>query len=242
MRAVRARRAVRAALALRPPVPDGTVEVAVYFTDGPENLYQLDQWFEPLRRTFTSDTTSRCSPATGRRRRHCSAPARSRCTTPRTSTASGVPCAGSRCGPCWPSTRTRPTSRRCASPNPAHRVHLPRRVRQGLHVEQPAEGLHRVFIAGTAARERILRKLIGFEVTSSRSGGPRSTSTTRPRIQPLVKHSSCQKKESTRYTNVRSVLMWRRIPMALMTEEFALWGFTGNRSLRFPPDHRATAR
>ena len=49
MRAIRARRAVRAALALRPPVPDGTVEVAVYFTDGPENLYQLDQWFEPLR-------------------------------------------------------------------------------------------------------------------------------------------------------------------------------------------------
>ena len=49
-RAVRARRAVRAELAGRPPVPDGTVEVAVYFTDGPENLYQLDQWYEPLRR------------------------------------------------------------------------------------------------------------------------------------------------------------------------------------------------
>jgi CDP-Glycerol:Poly(glycerophosphate) glycerophosphotransferase len=50
VRAVRARRAVRAALALRPPVPDGTVDVAVYFTDPPDNLYQLDQWFEPLRR------------------------------------------------------------------------------------------------------------------------------------------------------------------------------------------------
>lgn len=50
VRAVWARRVVRAEMALRPPVPDGTVEVAVYFTDGPENLYQLDQWFEPLRR------------------------------------------------------------------------------------------------------------------------------------------------------------------------------------------------
>jgi hypothetical protein len=50
LRAVRARRIVRAELAQRPPVPDGTVEIAVYFTDGPENLYQIDQWFEPLRR------------------------------------------------------------------------------------------------------------------------------------------------------------------------------------------------
>ncbi|WP_377639652.1 CDP-glycerol glycerophosphotransferase family protein [Oryzobacter terrae] len=50
VRAVRARRSVRARLAQRPAVPDGTVEVAVYFTDGPENLYQLDQWYEPLRR------------------------------------------------------------------------------------------------------------------------------------------------------------------------------------------------
>src|SRR5688572_26191900 len=49
-RAVAARRVVRARMAQRPPVPDGTVEVVVYFTDGPENLYQIDQWFEPLRR------------------------------------------------------------------------------------------------------------------------------------------------------------------------------------------------
>ena len=50
VRALSARRVVRARLARRPPVPDGTVEIAVYFTDGPENLYQVDQWFEPLRR------------------------------------------------------------------------------------------------------------------------------------------------------------------------------------------------
>lgn len=49
LRLVRARRDVRAVLAGRAPVADGTVEVAVYFTDGPENLYQLDQWYEPLR-------------------------------------------------------------------------------------------------------------------------------------------------------------------------------------------------
>ena len=50
LRAVRARRVVRAELAQRPPMPDGTVEIAVYFTDGAENLYQIDQWYEPLRR------------------------------------------------------------------------------------------------------------------------------------------------------------------------------------------------
>ena len=38
VRALSARRVVRARLARRPPVPDGTVEIAVYFTDGPENL------------------------------------------------------------------------------------------------------------------------------------------------------------------------------------------------------------
>ena len=50
VRLLRARRVVRAELAQRPPVPEGTVEIAVYFVDDPENLYQLDQWFEPLRR------------------------------------------------------------------------------------------------------------------------------------------------------------------------------------------------
>ncbi|GAA4399303.1 CDP-glycerol glycerophosphotransferase family protein [Fodinibacter luteus] len=47
---LRGRRAARALLAERPTVPDGTVEAVVYFPDLPENLYQVDQWYEPMRR------------------------------------------------------------------------------------------------------------------------------------------------------------------------------------------------
>jgi hypothetical protein len=46
----RARSRAQAILAARPPVPEHWAEVAVYFTDEPENLYQIDQWYEPLRR------------------------------------------------------------------------------------------------------------------------------------------------------------------------------------------------
>ncbi len=48
--ALRGRRAARALLATRPAVPDGTVTAVVYFPDLPENLYQVDQWYEPMRR------------------------------------------------------------------------------------------------------------------------------------------------------------------------------------------------
>ncbi len=46
----RSRRRARALLTSRPPIPDGWARVAVYFPDEPENLYQVDQWYEPLRR------------------------------------------------------------------------------------------------------------------------------------------------------------------------------------------------
>jgi hypothetical protein len=46
----RARRRARVLLGARPKVADHSVRVAVYFTDEPENLYQIDQWYEPLRR------------------------------------------------------------------------------------------------------------------------------------------------------------------------------------------------
>jgi CDP-Glycerol:Poly(glycerophosphate) glycerophosphotransferase len=48
--ALRGRRTARKLLAGRPPVPDGTVQAVVYFPDLPENLYQVDQWYEPMRR------------------------------------------------------------------------------------------------------------------------------------------------------------------------------------------------
>jgi CDP-Glycerol:Poly(glycerophosphate) glycerophosphotransferase len=47
---LRGRRAARRLLATRPPVPDDSVEAVVYFPDLPENVYQVDQWYEPMRR------------------------------------------------------------------------------------------------------------------------------------------------------------------------------------------------
>ncbi len=47
---LRGRRAARRLLDTRPPVADDAVEVVVYFPDLPENVYQVDQWYEPMRR------------------------------------------------------------------------------------------------------------------------------------------------------------------------------------------------
>ena len=47
---LRGRRAARRLLDGRPPVADDAVEVVVYFPDLPENVYQVDQWYEPMRR------------------------------------------------------------------------------------------------------------------------------------------------------------------------------------------------
>ena len=45
----RTQRAVDRLLAARGPLAAGTAEVVVYFPDGAVNLYQLRQWYEPLR-------------------------------------------------------------------------------------------------------------------------------------------------------------------------------------------------
>jgi len=46
----RARRTVVAALASRPPLPSGRFEAVLYYPDSAVNLYQLRQWYEPMRR------------------------------------------------------------------------------------------------------------------------------------------------------------------------------------------------
>ena len=47
---LRGRRASRRLLGTRPPVPDASIEAVVYFPDLPDNVYQVDQWYEPMRR------------------------------------------------------------------------------------------------------------------------------------------------------------------------------------------------
>ncbi|GAB3268657.1 CDP-glycerol glycerophosphotransferase family protein [Microbacterium lacusdiani] len=44
----RAKHAIRAALAARPPHTPGTFRIAVYFADGDVNMYQMRQWYRPL--------------------------------------------------------------------------------------------------------------------------------------------------------------------------------------------------
>ncbi len=51
-RAIKGRFAVRALrrrLAERPPLPRGSFRIAVYFADGAVNMYQMRQWYAPLR-------------------------------------------------------------------------------------------------------------------------------------------------------------------------------------------------
>lgn len=45
----RARRDVAALLAARPPLPPGHVHAVLYFPDSAVNLYQVRQWYEPMR-------------------------------------------------------------------------------------------------------------------------------------------------------------------------------------------------
>ena len=137
---MRARRAVRAELAQRPPVPDGTVEIAVYFTDGPENLYQIDQWFEPLRRLHERHhvtVLSRNWETTRELLRRCPVPVHH---APSIDEVEAFIAAAADPGDALrepePGELLGDALRR-----PLARLHLPRRVRQGLHVEQPAQGL-----------------------------------------------------------------------------------------------------
>ncbi len=46
---LRGRRTARKLLHTRPAVADGSIEAVVYFPDLPENVYQVDQWYEPMR-------------------------------------------------------------------------------------------------------------------------------------------------------------------------------------------------
>ena len=46
---LRGRREAKRLRAGRPPLVDGTVEAVFYFPDEPANLYQVDQWYEPMR-------------------------------------------------------------------------------------------------------------------------------------------------------------------------------------------------
>ena len=161
-RAVRSRRAVRAALALRPPVPDGTVEVAVYFTDGPENLYQLDQWYEPLRRLHERHQVtvlSRNWEATEALLRDCPVPVHHAPTIDEVEAFFGR----QRIRSVLYVNQNQMNFSAMRFADPAHVFICHGESDKDYMSSNQLKAYDTVFIAGTAARERIMRKLIGFD-------------------------------------------------------------------------------
>ena len=162
VRLLRARRVVRAELAQRPPVPDGTVEVVVYFVDEPENLYQIDQWFEPLRRLHE--------------RHHVTVLSRNWQTTRELLRRSPLPVHHAPNVDAVEAFMRRQRVRAVLYVNQNQANFAAMRFADPAHVfichgesdkdymsSNQLKAYDRVFIAGTAARERILRKLIDFD-------------------------------------------------------------------------------
>ncbi len=165
VRLLRARRVVRAELAQRPPVPDGTVEIAVYFVDDPENLYQVDQWFEALRRLHE--------------RHHVTVLSRNWQTTRELLRLSPVPVHHAPNVDAMETFMRRQRVRAILYVNQNQANFAAMRFADPAHVfichgesdkdymsSNQLKAYDRVFIAGTAARERIIRKLIGFDESS----------------------------------------------------------------------------
>jgi hypothetical protein len=162
VRAVGARRVVLAELSQRPPVPDGTVEVAVYFTDPRENLYQIDQWFEPLRRLHE--------------RHHVTVLSRNWEATRELLRRSPVPVHHAPTVDAAEEFMRRQRIRAMLYVNQNQANFAAMRFADPAHVfichgesdkdymsSNQLKAYDRVFIAGTAARERILRKLIDVD-------------------------------------------------------------------------------
>ena len=136
--------------------------MAVYFTDGPENLYQIDQWFEPLRRLHEQH------PVTVLTRNWES--------TRALLDASPVPVHHAPTIDDVEAFLGRQPVRAVLYVNqnqanfsamrfadPAHLFICHGESDKDYMSSNQLKAYDRVFIAGTAARERILRKLIGFE-------------------------------------------------------------------------------
>ena len=165
VRLLRARRVVRAELAQRPPGPDGTVEIAVYFVDDPENLYQLDQWFEPLRRLHE--------------RHHVTVLSRNWEATRELLRRSPVPVyhapdidaveaflARQRIRVVLYVNQNQANFAAMRFADPAHVFICHGESDKDYMSSNQLKAYDGVFIAGTAARERIIRKLIGFDESS----------------------------------------------------------------------------
>jgi hypothetical protein len=162
VRALAARRVVRAELAQRPPVPNGTVEVVAYFTDRPENLYQIDQWFEPLRLLHERHhVTLLCRnwEATRELLRRSPVPVHHAPNIDALEAFLGV----QRVRAILYVNQNQANFAAMRFADPAHVFICHGESDKDYMSSNQLKAYDRVFIAGTAARERILRKLIGFD-------------------------------------------------------------------------------
>ena len=143
-------------------MPDGTVEVVVYFTDGPENLYQIDQWFEPLRRLHERHHVTVCR-ATGRPPARCCALARPGAPRTEHRRARGSSSSGSPVRAILYVNQNQANFSAMRFADPAHVFICHGESDKDYMSSNQLKAYDRVFIAGKAARERIQRKLIGFD-------------------------------------------------------------------------------
>ena len=162
VRALRARRVVRAELSQRPPVPDGTVEIVLYFTDGKENLYQIDQWFEPLRRLHERHhvtVLSRNWEATRELLHRCPVPVHH---APNIDEVEAF-IRRQRIRVILYVNQNQANFAAMRFAEPAHVFICHGESDKDYMSSNQLKAYDRVFVAGKAARERILRKLIDFD-------------------------------------------------------------------------------
>ena len=147
---------------------------SVYFTDRPENLYQIDQWFEPLRRLHERHhvTPSSLAQLGGHPRPAARLPRPGRTTAPNIDARRGVPRPAARSGRSSTSTRTRPNFSAMRFADPAHVFICHGESDKDYMSSNQLKAYDRVFIAGKAARERILRKLHRLRRVPARRGRP----------------------------------------------------------------------
>lgn len=160
--ALRGRRVARSVLASRGPLPDDTIEVVLYFPDLPENTYQVDQWYEPMRRLAARHpvaVVTRKWASTARLLEECPVPVHH---------ADSIEAVEGfldrqRVRVMFYVNQNQQNFPAMRFADPAHVFICHGESDKDYMSSNQLKAYDTVFIAGTAARERIRRKLIGFD-------------------------------------------------------------------------------
>lgn len=156
------RRAARRLQSTRPPIEEGTVEAVLYFPDRLENMYQVDQWYEPMRRLAERHrvvVVTRKWASTARLLRECPVPV--------------VHCESigaverfldqQRVRVIFYVNQNQQNFPAMRFATPAHVFICHGESDKDYMSSNQLKSYDHVFVAGRAARDRITRKLIGFD-------------------------------------------------------------------------------